>query len=149
MNKKTAPRVQLNFAPEVEEPQEQSEDESLPVEVPQAIERDEIVENDIFDNPSLNGMGEDLIINEIQETELETPKPKPVKKEAPVKGKKKEQPDKVAQGYHNFCNEKRSEIKKEFPNIKAADITKKLSTEWKSLSKEEQDNWKHQKATVA
>ena len=89
MNKKTAPRVQLNFAPEVEEPQEQSEDESLPVEVPQVIERDEIVENDIFDNPSLNGIvseaKEDLIINEIQETELETPKPKPVKKKEPVK----------------------------------------------------------------
>jgi len=100
MNKKTAPRVQLNFAPEVEEPEkEQSDDESLPVEVPQVIERDEIVENDIFDNPSLNDIvseaKEDLIINEIQDAEPQAEKSeKPVKKKAPPKGqtqKKKRQ----------------------------------------------------------
>jgi len=93
MNKKTAPRVQLNFAPEVEEPaveEYDGEELSLPVEVPEVIERDEILQNDIFDNPSLNGIvseaKEDLIINEIQDAEPQAEQSeKPVKKKAPVK----------------------------------------------------------------
>ena len=58
MSKKVAPRVQLNFAPEEisdEEPQGASsaiiddEIDNLPCEMPEVIERDKIVENDIFD----------------------------------------------------------------------------------------------------
>jgi len=45
-------------------------------------------------------------------------------------------------GYQNFCSVKRLEIKAENTNCKANDITKKLSSAWKSLSKEEQDEWK-------
>jgi len=82
MSKKIAPRVQLNFAPD--EPEHVSDEEQLisdeeldlPCEVPYVIERKEIVENDIFDNinPSLNGMGEDMIIEE------DEPPPAPRKK---------------------------------------------------------------------
>ena len=89
MSKKVAPRVQLNFAPD--EPEHVSDEEQLisdeeldlakpanglPCEVPDVIERKEIVENDIFDNvnPSLNGMGEDMIIEE------DEPPPAPRKK---------------------------------------------------------------------
>jgi hypothetical protein len=88
MSKKVAPRVQLNFAPEEKEEEIDEQEVNLPVEVPEVIERDEIVENDIFDNvnPSLNGMGEDIIIDEIQDEEVEpTPKPKPVSKPKPKK----------------------------------------------------------------
>jgi hypothetical protein len=82
MSKKIAPRVQLNFAPD--EPEHVSDEEGLisdeeldlPCEVPDVIERKKIVQNDIFDNvnPSLNGMGEDMIIEE------DEPPPAPRKK---------------------------------------------------------------------
>ena len=86
MSKKIAPRVQLNFEPEyVSDEEEIIQDEELelakpanglPCEVPEVIERKEIVANDIFDNinPSLNGMGEDMIIEE------DEPPPAPRKK---------------------------------------------------------------------
>tara|TARA_R100000951_G_scaffold85967_1_gene73654 strand:+ start:814 stop:1584 length:771 start_codon:yes stop_codon:yes gene_type:complete len=83
MSKKFAPRVQLNFAPEEEDilpdeelldsPQDLAEHAGdLPCEMPEVIERDEIVENDIFDsiNTSLNGSErgseakEDIVIEE-------------------------------------------------------------------------------------
>lgn len=94
MSKKIAPRVQLNFAPEevIDEDSdiisdgEAEEELSLPVSMPevpaQAVERKEIVENDIFDNinPSLNGLNEDLIINEIHEEPPPAPRTKPRKK---------------------------------------------------------------------
>jgi chemotaxis protein histidine kinase CheA len=88
MSKKVAPRIQLNFEPEiVDEPLPEdtiSEVEGLPIEVPEVIEREQIVENDIFDNvnPSLNGFNEDIIINEIHEDE---PTPKPQVKQTQVK----------------------------------------------------------------
>jgi hypothetical protein len=74
MSKKIAPRVQLNFAPEEvsdEEPCANEVDEeihNLPCEMPEVIERKEIVENDIFDNinPSLNGLNEDIVIEEVK-----------------------------------------------------------------------------------
>jgi hypothetical protein len=89
MSKKIAPRVQLNFAPEevIDEDSdiistdingEAEEELSLPVSMPEVIERKEIVENDIFDNinPSLNGLNEDLIINEIHDEPPPAPKPR-------------------------------------------------------------------------
>jgi len=89
MNKKVAPRVQLNFAPEVEEidePEITLSNESLPVEVPQVIERDEIIENDIFDavdkikpkvvKEKLKDDSE-IIIDEQSEDEIEAPTPVP------------------------------------------------------------------------
>ena len=83
MSKKIAPRVQLNFEPEVIEDEIiQEEEVNLSPQpsrkMPEVIERDEIIEKDIFDNPSLNGMGEDLIIKE------ESPEPQPQAKQ-PVK----------------------------------------------------------------
>jgi hypothetical protein len=82
MSKKIAPRVQLNFAPDEtehvsdEEGLISDEELDLPCEVPDVIERKKIVQNDIFDNvnPSLNGMGEDMIIEE------DEPPPAPRKK---------------------------------------------------------------------
>jgi hypothetical protein len=92
MNKKVAPRVQLNFTPEVVPDEEEQivDEDNLPCEMPEVIERKEIVENDIFDtiNPSLNGMGEDIIIEE-KEPEPETPKPQPKKTEPQAKQPKK------------------------------------------------------------
>ena len=43
-------------------------------------------------------------------------------------------------GYQIFCSKRRPELKKEFPDEKTIDITKRLSVEWKSLSKEEQQS---------
>lgn len=89
MSKKVAPRIQLNFEPEiVDEPLPEdtiSEVEGLPIEVPEVIEREQIVENDIFDdiNPSLNGLNEDVIINEIHEEPTPKPQPKQVKTTQP------------------------------------------------------------------
>lgn len=89
MSKKVAPRIQLNFEPEiVDEPLPEdtiSEVEGLPIEVPEVIEREQIVENDIFDdiNPSLNGLNEDIIINEIHEEPTPKPQPKQVKTTQP------------------------------------------------------------------
>ena len=51
-------------------------------------------------------------------------------------------------GYQAFCNVIRSELKEEFPKAKATEITKKLSAQWKSLSKDEQDKWKLEAARV-
>ena len=103
MSKKIAPRVMLNFAPEhISDEEELIEDDELdlvhfakpanglPCEVPVVIERKKIVENDIFDNistmyasdvndvnPSLNGMSEDLVINEVDESPPPAPRKKP------------------------------------------------------------------------
>ena len=98
MSKKIAPRVMLNFAPEhISDEEELIEDDELdlvhlPCEVPVVIERKKIVENDIFDNistmyasdvndvnPSLNGMSEDLVINEVDESPPPAPRKKPQK----------------------------------------------------------------------
>jgi len=96
MSKKIAPRVQLNFAPEEisdeELPEAAEEEKDMPRDMPEVIERKEIVENDIFDtvsnvNPSLNGMGEDIIIEEEPEE-----KPKPKAKPKPVKAEPKAEP---------------------------------------------------------
>ena len=43
--------------------------------------------------------------------------------------------------YHAFCSARREELKQENPKLKPADITKKLSEEWKNLSAEEKANY--------
>lgn len=45
-------------------------------------------------------------------------------------------------GYQAFCAAKRASIKEQYPKAKAHEITKKLSTAWKALTKKEQDVWK-------
>tara|TARA_S200002703_G_scaffold116517_2_gene102011 strand:- start:688 stop:1467 length:780 start_codon:yes stop_codon:yes gene_type:complete len=100
MSKKVAPRIQLNFAPqgassaedeeilpdeELESPQEQD----LPCDMPEVIERDEIVENDIFDvKLSKPNQQTDIVIEEAQAEQTQpktpcssepSPKPKQVK----------------------------------------------------------------------
>jgi len=121
MSKKIAPRVQLNFAPEEpehisdEEPQLDSPKDlaehagGLPCEMPEVIERKEIVENDIFDNinPSLNGMGEDIII---EEEIPDTPKPQP--KPKPKADKVKKTADKPAQAVSKASEGRQSQAKK-------------------------------------
>lgn len=44
-------------------------------------------------------------------------------------------------GYQKFCSERRIQVKTEFPNEKASEITKRLSAEWKNMSKEEQKSY--------
>ena len=61
----------------------------------------------------------------------------------PKSGKKNKEvvPAKKVNGYQKFCETRRPELKVSYPNEKPADITKRLSVEWKSLSKEEQNKW--------
>ena len=44
-------------------------------------------------------------------------------------------------GYQRFCSERRTQVKTEFPNEKTTEITKRLSAEWKNMSKEEQKSY--------
>jgi hypothetical protein len=107
MSKKVAPRIQLNFAPEEEEilpdeelesPQEQDLAGGLPCDMPEVIERDEIVENDIFDvKLSKPNQQTDIVIEEAEpeqtqpETPPPSPKPKQVKHKSDKPQKKKRQ----------------------------------------------------------
>ena len=88
MNKKIAPRVQLNFAPEEsdnissleqEEPIIDEEINNLPCEMPEVMENEEIVENDIFDLKMKEKI-EPVIIDELPA------------EEAPLSAKPKKQP---------------------------------------------------------
>jgi hypothetical protein len=49
--------------------------------------------------------------------------------------------DKKLNGYQLFCKTRRVELKAQFTSDKPSEITKKLSEEWKSLSKEDQQKW--------
>ena len=86
MSKKIAPRVQLNFASEEisdEEPIIDDEIESLqdmPRDMPEVIERDKIVENDIFDLKIKEQ--EHIIIEEEEPSPPPAPKPKADKPKA-------------------------------------------------------------------
>lgn len=44
-------------------------------------------------------------------------------------------------GYQKFCAERRAQVKEEFPNEKASEITKRLAVEWKKMDKEEQNSY--------
>jgi len=94
MNKKIAPRVQLNFAPEEsdnissleqEEPIIDEEINNLPCEMPEVMENEEIVENDIFDLKMKEKIEEPVIIDELPE------EPKPKKQPQQKQQKKKRQ----------------------------------------------------------
>jgi len=67
---------------------------------------------------------------------------KEVKPKVEVKKEEEEVVDtpKKLNGYQLFCAKRRPELKKEFPDEKTIDITRRLSVEWKSLSKEEQQS---------
>ena len=83
MSKKIAPRVQLNFASEEisdEEPIIDDEIDNLPCEMPEVIERDKIVENDIFDLKIKEQ--EHIIIEEEEPSPPPAPKPKADKPKA-------------------------------------------------------------------
>lgn len=43
--------------------------------------------------------------------------------------------------YNAFSSARRPELKKEFPKLKASEITKKISTEWKTMSEEDKFEW--------
>jgi len=53
----------------------------------------------------------------------------------------KETSTKKLNGYQKFCESRRPELKAKFSSEKPADITKKLSDEWKVLSKDEKQKW--------
>jgi hypothetical protein len=55
--------------------------------------------------------------------------------------KNKDAPVKKVNGYQKFCETRRPELKVSYANEKPADITKRLSSEWKNLSKEDQTKW--------
>jgi hypothetical protein len=94
----------------------------------------------------------------------DAPKKDAPKKDAPKKGKKEEvveEDDEVVEdedshnskkgsktasvkklnGYQKFCEARRPELKAKFSSDKPAEITKKLSDEWKVLSKEDKQKW--------
>ena len=69
-----------------------------------------------------------------------------VEDEAPPAKKSKVQPvkessNKKLNGYQKYCESRRPELKAKYANDKPADITKKLSDEWKVLSKDEKHKW--------
>ena len=71
------------------------------------------------------------------------------KKVAPKKGGKSASSSKKSArkssgktGYQVFCSQNRPQYKKDNPNARAADITKKLSDAWKALSKKDQEGYK-------
>lgn len=99
MSNKVAPRVQLNFAPEdiIEENSQPSCDLDspvMPIDIPEVIERDEIVENDIFllEQKKINEeQTKELIISEVSESEAQhlAATPLPQKKQTKNKTKRK------------------------------------------------------------
>lgn len=87
---------------------------------------------------------EDVVVEDEDEDVVEDEAP-PVKKGkvAPAKSvPAKETPSaKKLNGYQKYCENRRPELKAKHANDKPADITKKLSDEWKSLSKEDKQKW--------
>jgi len=86
--------------------------------------------------------------NKVPKKEVKSVVKKPVdKKEVKPKVEVKEVVDKPVDtpkklnGYQLFCSKRRSELKKEFPDEKTIDITKRLSVEWKNKTKEEQQEY--------
>jgi len=71
-----------------------------------------------------------------QETEEDEPVPEPVPE--PVK---KKSSGKKKSGQSLYCTEFRADVKDDYPTLKGAEITKKLSEMWKDLPKEEKDDW--------
>jgi hypothetical protein len=57
------------------------------------------------------------------------------------KDTQKETSNKKLNGYQKYSEVRRPALKSSFPNEKPADITKKLSEEWKVLSNEEKQKW--------
>lgn len=76
---------------------------------------------------------------------LEEPELVEEEEEKPKKRKTKE--GEKSNAYQSFSNSRRPELKEQFPKMKASEITKKLGAEWKSMSKEEQDDWKNVSVT--
>lgn len=59
-----------------------------------------------------------------------------VKKTAKRVAKKKDPdaPKRNKSAYMFFCDDKRAEVKKEFPDLKMTDVSKKLAEKWKALT---------------
>jgi hypothetical protein len=57
------------------------------------------------------------------------------------KGVTNDTPNKKLNGYQKYSEVRRPALKNEFSNEKPADITKRLSDEWKVLSKEDKQKW--------
>ena len=98
MSKKVAPRVQLNFEPEILEDDLHDLDnldspQDLPRDMPEVIEREEIVENDIFDlKLKKEIVDEPVIVDEplpVEETPRPAPQAKPKKKQQPTQQQQK------------------------------------------------------------
>jgi hypothetical protein len=87
---------------------------------------------------------DDVVEDDDDVVEDEVP---PVKKGKVVPAKSvpspaKETPSsKKLNGYQKYCESRRPELKAKHANDKPVDITKKLSDEWKSLSKEDKQKW--------
>jgi hypothetical protein len=56
------------------------------------------------------------------------------KKKAKASKKDPDAPKRNKSAYMFFCDDKRAEVKKEFPELKMTDISKKLAEKWKALS---------------
>ena len=91
---------------------------------------------------------EDVVEDDEDVVEDEAPPVKKGKvvpaKSAPAKSAPapvKETPAKKLNGYQKYCESRRPELKANHPNDKPADITKKLSDEWKSFSKDDKQKW--------
>jgi len=131
MNKKVAPRIQLNFEPEIiDEPLPEdtvSEVEGLPIEVPEVIEREQIVENDIFDLKLQDDKQKEIIINE------EPPTPKPQAKQTQAKQKEKRRLSDEHRAKLALAREKALETRRR--NAEEKKKMKEIETKTKELKK--------------
>jgi len=86
---------------------------------------------------------EDVVVEDDDDVVEDEAPPVKKGKVAPAKSAPaKETPSaKKLNGYQKFCESRRPELKAKHANDKPADITKKLSDEWKSLSKEDKQKW--------
>jgi len=86
---------------------------------------------------------EDIVVEDDDDVVEDEAPPVKKGKVAPAKSAPaKETPAaKKLNGYQKYCESRRPELKAKHANDKPADITKKLSDEWKSLSKEDKQKW--------
>ena len=86
---------------------------------------------------------EDVVIDDDDDVVDDEAPPVKKGKSAPAKSApaKESASTKKLNGYQKYCESRRPELKAKHANDKPADITKKLSDEWKSLSKEDKQKW--------
>jgi hypothetical protein len=92
---------------------------------------------------------EDELVDEVsvEKSSKKAPKKK-VKTLGSKKSSKKVSSKTGRNGYQVYCKEHRDQVKKDNPNVRSQEVTKKLSAAWKNLSSDEQDVYKQSAASA-